>query len=167
MGGKREKLLQSLWEEQDLAYDLMCEYDGLPHHYGDNVLYQAEGQLIDLIACYPDITITDLSSILKKTVSACSQLVHKMKNKGWIRQIRNEQNNRQYNLRLTESGERVYEDHAAFSQNCQEILFQMLSEFSEEDLERHIAVQKVINEAYKGDVERSRRRMEQREEKEA
>ena len=37
----------------------------------------------------------------------------------------------------------------------------MLNEFSKEDLERHIAVQKVLNEAYRGDIRRSRERIEQ------
>ena len=45
MGTGREELLQRLWEAQDEAYDLMAEYDSLPHRYGDNVLYQAEGHL--------------------------------------------------------------------------------------------------------------------------
>ena len=34
MGDKREELLRQLWTAQDEAYDLMCEYDSLPHHYG-------------------------------------------------------------------------------------------------------------------------------------
>ena len=41
MGDKREELLRQLWTAQDEAYDLMCEYDSLPHHYGENILYQA------------------------------------------------------------------------------------------------------------------------------
>ena len=56
MGTGREELLQRLWEAQDEAYDLMAEYDSLPHRYGDNVLYQAEGHIIDLIADHPGIT---------------------------------------------------------------------------------------------------------------
>ncbi|MGN0293313.1 MAG: MarR family winged helix-turn-helix transcriptional regulator [Lachnospiraceae bacterium] len=156
MGETRNELLQAVWNEQDVAYDLMCEYDALPHHYGDNILYQAEGHIIDLIALHPGITITDLAGILKKTTSACSQLVRKMRNKGWIEQTRNENNNRQFNLKLTESGQKVYEDHAAFSKNCQDIAFQLLDAFSDEDLKRHLAVQKALNEAYRGDVLRSR-----------
>lgn len=156
MDQTRNELLQAVWNEQDIAYDLMCEYDALPHHYGDNILYQAEGHIIDLIALHPGITITDLAGILKKTTSACSQLVRKMRNKGWIEQSRNENNNRQFNLKLTESGQKVYEDHAAFSKNCQDITFQLLDSFSNEDLKRHLAVQKALNEAYRGDVQRSR-----------
>ena len=40
-------------QAQDTAYDLMSEYDSLPHSYGENVLYQAEAHLIDRIALHP------------------------------------------------------------------------------------------------------------------
>ena len=43
MSKKREELLEQIWAAQDTAYDLMSEYDSLPHSYGENVLYQAEG----------------------------------------------------------------------------------------------------------------------------
>ena len=81
MGKDRDKLFAQLWEAQDEAYDLMYEYDTLPHHYGENIMYQAEGHIIDLIAVYPGITITDLSNILRKTASACSQIVRKLREK--------------------------------------------------------------------------------------
>ena len=50
MSKKREELLEQIWAAQDTAYDLMSEYDSLPHSYGENVLYQAEAHLIDRIA---------------------------------------------------------------------------------------------------------------------
>lgn len=158
MSGKRSELLRQLWEAQDAAYDLMCEYDSLPHHYGENILYQAEGHIIDLIAAYPGITITDLGNILKKTPSACSQIVRKLKAKGWVEQTRNEENNRQYNLSLTEAGGKVFEDHQAFSRSCQEATFALLEGFSDEELAHHVQVQRKVNEAYLGDVRRSRER---------
>lgn len=165
MGEKREKLLRRLWEAQDEAYDLMCEYDSLPHHYGDNILYQAEGHIIDLIAVYPGITITDLGNILKKTASACSQIVRKLKEKGWVEQTRNRNNNRQYNLKLTEGGMRVYEDHQKFNRECQKETFLLLKNFTDEELEHHIRVQERVNEAYRGDVRRSREKFMQQREK--
>ena len=60
MSKKREELLEQIWAAQDTAYDLMSEYDSLPHSYGENVLYQAEAHLIDRIALHltehPEIT---------------------------------------------------------------------------------------------------------------
>ena len=39
---------------------------------------------------------------------------------------------------------------------CQEITFKLLSEFTDEELAIHAKVQQAINEAYRGDVERSK-----------
>lgn len=153
---KRQAILKEIWNAQDEAYELMTEYDELPHHYGETILYQAEGEIIDLIAIHPGVTITDLGNILKKTASACSQIVRKLREKGFVEQARNRDNNRQYNLTLTEAGMKIYRDHQAFTQNCQKIEFEMLSGFTQEELEAHLRVQRKINEAYAGDVKRSR-----------
>lgn len=156
MNEKRAELLDQIWTAQDTAYDLMCEYDSLPHRYGENILYQAEAHLIDLIALHPDITITDISNILRKTPSACSQIVRKLRAKGWVEQIRNEENNRVINLRLTEEGMKVFQDHDAFDQDCQEKTFKRLDAFTDEELAVALTVQQRINEAYQDDVRRSR-----------
>lgn len=156
---KREAILNEIWDAQDRAFDLMTEYDALPHHYGDEILFQAEGRIIDIIAENPGITVTDLSCILRKTSSACSQIVRKLREKGFVEQTRNQKNNRLYNLQLTANGLKVYRDHLNFNQNCQEITFQMLSDFTVEELNAHVRVQRRINEAYQGDIQRSREKL--------
>lgn len=156
MEKERRELLEKIWAAEDAAYDLMLEYDSLPHHYGENILYQAEAHIIDLVAEYPDITITDLANILRKTPSACSQIVRKLKEKGWVEQERNQENNRQFKLRLTKGGEKVYRDHTEFNRQCQELTFEHLHGFTEAELELFLKVQKQINTAYTQDVRRSR-----------
>ena len=158
MEQQREALLGQIWAAQDEAYDLMYEYDSLPHRYGAHILYQSEAHIIDLIGEHPEITVTELAAILKKTPSACSQIVRKLKEKGWVEQTRNRDNNRQFNLKLTESGQKVYEDHLEFTRYCQAETFGLLAGFSSEELEHHVMVQRKINEAYQGDVRRSRER---------
>ena len=153
---KRQELLKKIWRAQDEAYNLMVEYDSLPHHYGDHILYQAEAEIIDLIAVHPGATVTDLRNILKKTASACSQIVRKLREKGWVVKSQNQENNRLYNLNLTEEGMKVYENHQAFTHNCREITYKLLEEFTEEELAAHLRVQEKLNEAYVGDVKRSR-----------
>lgn len=156
MENRRKELLQKLWSAQDEAYELMAEYDSLPHTYGSVVLYQAEALVVNLIGEHSDITITELGSILKKTASACSQIVRKLKSKGLVEQVRNESNNRQLNLRLTDAGKQIYLDRLSLNLECQNILFQMLREFSDEEIAHHIAVQEKINQAYRGDIDRSK-----------
>ena len=156
MEDQREALLRQIWAAQDEAYDLMYEYDSLPHQYGENTLYQSEAHIIDLIGEHPEITVTELAAVLKKTPSACSQIVRKLRAKGWVTQVRNEENNRIFNLHLTESGQRVYQDHTAFNQSCQSSTFQLLETFSTQELEHHLMVQRKLNEAYQEDVQHSK-----------
>lgn len=153
---KREEILEQLWAEQDRAYDLMEEYDSLPHHYGEDVLYQAEAYVVHEIGKNPNTTTTELASVLNKTTSACSQLIKKLVTKGLVEQIRNEDNKRVYNLKLTSDGERVYKDHIEFNKMCQKITFDMLNEFSDEELMIHTKIQRMINQSYANDVSRSK-----------
>lgn len=156
MEDQREALLRQIWAAQDEAYDLMYEYDSLPHQYGENTLYQSEAHIIDLIGEHPEITVTELAAVLKKTPSACSQIVRKLRAKGWVEQVRNVENNRIFNLYLTDSGQRVYQDHTAFNQSCQSATFRLLETFSTQELEHHLMVQRKLNEAYQSDVEHSK-----------
>lgn len=155
---KRDEIFEEIWEQQDLAYELMTEYDSMPHRYSEDVvLYQAEGELVDEVALHPDITVTELARILKKTPSACSQLIRKLKAKGIVAQIRNTHNNREYYLELTEFGQKVFKSHVAFSEMCQEKMKKMLEKFTDEELTIALYVQQTINEAYQDDVENAHR----------
>lgn len=153
------QFLQQIWKEQDTAYELMSEYDSLPHHYGSVVLYQAEAYIVDLVGQYPGITVTRLAEMLNKTTSACSQIVRKLRAKGFLEQIRNPDNNRLYNLELTETGEEVFRAHINFNRECQERAFKLLREFTDEELSIHLQVQKKLNEAYEDDVRRSKEQL--------
>ena len=153
MKQQRETLLRQIWAAQDEAYDLMYEYDSLPHRYGENILYQSEAHIVDLIGEHPEITVTELAAILKKTPSACSQIVRKLRAKGWVEQRRNEENNRIYNLILTESGEQVYQEHVTFNHTCQMATFRLLESFTQEELLHHLMVQRKLNEAYAADLQ--------------
>ena len=137
----------------------MNEYDSLPHYYGSVVLYQAEAYIVNLVGQHPGITVTQLAEILNKTTSACSQIVRKLRAKGFVEQIRNPDNNRLYNLELTEAGAEVFQAHISFNQECQEKTFELLKDFTGEELSIHLRVQRRLNEAYQDDVKRSREQL--------
>ena len=94
MNEDKEQLFWGIWNEQEIASSYIAEYDSIPHLYGEYVMYQAEGQIIDLIAQNHNITCSELAEITKKTPSACSQIVRKLKDRGFVIQTRNEKNNR-------------------------------------------------------------------------
>ena len=150
------QLLRQIWDAQDTAYDLMNEYDSLPHYYGSVVLYQAEAYIVNLVGQHPGITVTQLAEILNKTTSACSQIVRKLRAKGFVEQIRNPDNNRLYNLELTKEGTQVFQAHIQFNQECQKKTFDRLQGVTNEELLIHLRVQEKLNEAYQDDVKRSR-----------
>lgn len=140
-------------DELDAAYELIHEYDSQLHNYNGVVLYQAESQLIKLIGNRPGIPAHECAEIQKKTLSACSQLVKKLKAKGWIRQERNVDNNRIYNLYLTDEGNVIYDKHRAFEEKCYMRTFRLLDSMSEKDFETYLSIQRLINEGFRQDIE--------------
>ena len=148
----RDEILKQLWDAQDVAYDLMAEYDSMPHIYGSQILYQAEGYMLHMIALYPGSTITEISTIMQKTTSACSQIVRKLRTKGLVKQVRNPDNNRKFNLWLTDAGSEVHKGYLDFNEYCQTKTFDLLKDISAEELAIHTKVQCILNEAYRGDI---------------
>lgn len=156
---EKYQLYCEMLNQLDEGCRLIVEYDSIPHDYGTATLYQAESQIIHLVGQRQGITAAEIAAILKKTPSACSQLIRKLRKKGWMKQVRNHENNREYLLRLTEEGWKIFNDHDRFEQACYHRSFDNLSEFSAHDLEVYIAIQKKLNETFALDVEESRAAM--------
>ena len=156
MQDKRYQLFIRLLDAFDQGCSLTEEYDALLHDYNGVILFQAESQMIKMIGNHPGITASEISKTFDKTSSASSQLIRKLKKKGWVRQQRNKDNNRQYNLFLTEEGDAIYRNHQQFEQACYQRTFQGLADFSQEQLETYIAIQHRLNQSFQLDVEESR-----------
>lgn len=148
----RSELLDELWLQQDTAFDITTEYDSIPHKYGTKIMFQAEAYMLDAIGENPGITITELSDFFSKTVSACSQLVKKLVDKGLAYQRKNKQNNRMNNIFLTDEGTDVFKDHISITQACKKDTFDLLKEFTDKELETAIEIQKLLNTAYGNDL---------------
>ena len=73
----------------------------------------------------------------------------------WSIEIRNERNNREYNLYLTGEGKRIFKNHAEFDLRCYKRNFEGLAQFGYEDLEKYLEIQKKINKSFQKDVEES------------
>lgn len=156
VSAKRYKIFCKLMGEMDASYKLMRDYDSFPHKYGDDILYQVETHIIQAIGRKPGIIVTELATLLSKTPSACSQSVRKLRKKGWVEQIRNQDNNREYNLQLTEDGWKIYNEHEKFDQKCYERNCSGLEKFTDEELNTFIEIQKQINKSFQMDVDEAR-----------
>lgn len=151
----RDVLFDSIMDEYENSVRLMRMYDEMPHQYGDSILYQMESHIVELIGCHPGITATEISEILKKTPSACSQVIRKLRNKGLVYQNRSEENNRIYNLYLTENGWELYSAHATVDDECDRRKKEKLVKYSEAELKMFLEIQKLINEQFEIDVKLS------------
>ena len=152
---ERYDLYCKLLYELDEGCRLIVNYDSVPHNYGSATLYQAESQIIHLVGHRPGITASEIAAIFKKTPSACSQLIRKLRKKELITQKRNKESNREYQLYLTENGVKIFEDHDRFEKRCYQRSYQNLSSFSEDDFKIYIAIQRKLNETFAMDVEES------------
>ncbi len=149
----RNKKCDELLKKFDEGFELCTEYDSIPHQYGDEVLYQSEMHFLQAVGNTPNVTITIIAQQLGKTTSACSQMVRKLKKKKLITQERNQENNREYYLHLTPKGREIYYAHEEFDRNCMLRTYECLENFSEEELQTYISIQKHLNEVFKKDVE--------------
>lgn len=152
----RYSLFLDMMTEIDEGSALIQEYDSQLHDYNGVILYQAESQLIKLIGNNPGISAAECARKLRKTLSACSQLIKKLKKKEWIYQVRNELNNRVYNLYLTDEGKTIYLNHKKFEERCYRRTYRLLKDCSEEDFKTFIRVHKLINTGFHQDVEEGR-----------
>ncbi len=153
---ERYGIFGRLIEAIDDGFRHMTVYDGQLHDYNGTILYQAEAKVICAVGQTPGITISELAARADKSTSAYSQLIRKLRAKGWVMQERNSQNNREYNLFLTEEGKKIFDGHQKFEEYCYQRTYHMLDAFSKEDLETYIRIQEKLNQAFKLDVEDSK-----------
>lgn len=150
---KKRERYEELIRNFDEGYDLCAKYDSMPHQYGNEILYQSEMHFLQAVGDTPNITITVIAQQLGKTKSACSQMVRKLMQKDLIVQERNQSNNREYYLHLTEKGMEIYYAHEKFDEGCLLRTYESLKEFTDEELQTYIAIQQRLNTVFAKDVE--------------
>lgn len=141
----------------DEGVELINAYDALLHDYDGEKMFQAESQMIKAIGSSQGVTAAQLADRFGKTASACSQLIRKLKNKGWVFQQRNPENSREYHLFLSEAGMKIFEKHHRFETACYQRTFEMLGDSTKEELQTYIRIQQCLNRAFSLDVEESRK----------
>lgn len=159
-----KELYIQIMDGLDVSYHLMEAYDGMPHKYGDSMLYQVESHTIEMIGMNPGITGAELAVRMKKTPSASSQIIRKLKKKALVFQERNSENNREYNLYLTDHGWEIYRAHAAVDEECGQRKLARLSDFTPEELKTYLKIHSMINEEFEVDVKQAEKTFDSLEE---
>lgn len=149
---KRQTLYGELIDEFDRGFDLASKYDSVTHQYGSEILFQIEMQTVKFVGRHSNTTVTEISEATGKTVSACSQMIRKLRDRGLLTQTRNQDNNREYFLNLTDYGWAIYKAHDKIESFCMERTYRYLDQFTDQELKTYIEVQKKLNEAFLEDV---------------
>lgn len=147
MSRSRDKVFSAVWDTtiDFFQQTVFCERF-VPTYYNFEIC-ETETHTIIKISEHPGITATELSNFLNISLAATSKMLRKMRDKGWVKQIRNEKNNRIYNLYLTENGKEVYSEIKKAYDEYANILSERLNKFSDEELIAYSKVLKVIYES--------------------
>lgn len=150
-----KKLFNQMIETIDEGYDLMLEYANKAHQYHNMMLYPVETHTLQMIGNHPGITASFISKKLNKTPSACSQILRKLEKKELIIKVKNPDNNREYNLYLTDLSKVIYAQHEQLDDNILSRYYQNLSTLTNEEIQIYLKVQKALNKEFKQDLEES------------
>lgn len=157
MKNERYELFLEMMDAFNRMHDDMAEYGRLPRIYGGFLFYEREVHLLRSIGNTPGISITELAKEFRYTTSACSQIVKKMCEKGFVEKKKNSRNNKEISLYLTEPGNRIYQYHDKFDGMCYKRNFDHLGEFTDKEIEITAAVTRRFNECIERDIERTKR----------
>lgn len=133
------------------------EYDAIQHVYAGYKLYQAEVHMLEQIGLCPGIGASQLAKIFNKTVSACSQIIRKLLQKELITQQSAPENARVRELRLTEAGKAVYEDHYRLENRYINRDINEFKDISIQEIEHFLKVCSVIHKCFCLDLDEQKK----------
>lgn len=95
-------------------------------------LYHSERHMLDTIGDNPGMNITELAAAMGVTKGAISQVVKKLKDKGFIRRYKQKGNNKEVFIELTKSGGDFYREHKRINEETIRPLYQELGKHSDD-----------------------------------
>lgn len=104
-------------------------------YYPGEKMYMREAHVI--MAIGPDglDSLGVLAEQLGVTMGAVSQQLARLEEKGFIKRVQMPQDKRQYSVKLTDKGRKLYDLHKQYDQANYARVLPMFKEFSEQDLE--------------------------------
>lgn len=140
---------------------IMREYDARQHIYAKNKLYQAEAHMLEQIGNCPGINASQLAVIFSKSVSACSQIIKKLLQKGFIVQNHMQGNARVHKLYLTETGKKIYNDHRRLEDRCFRRDIKELEDIPVQEIESFLKICGILNKCFQLDLEEQQKKLKQ------
>lgn len=132
---------------------IMRKYDSMQHIYAGRKLYQTEAHMLEEIGNRPGINVSELAKIFSKTVSACSQIIKKLMQKGLVTQNQMSGNGRIYKLTLSEIGKEVYKAHSLLETHYFNRDIKELADISTQEIKSFLKVSSRLRKCFKLDLE--------------
>lgn len=145
----------------ELFYTFVMEsYDNytMTHDYGTGKkINMVEIHTLSLIADHPGITVSETAQMWRRTLSAASQNVNKLQQKGLITKQKEAGNDKTIHLYVTEEGQRLSDLHKENDQReFQKTYDRLRSENSDEDLNTMLRIMRLALQIVREDNERKR-----------
>lgn len=157
---KEALVLEALNTVEEISM-IMREYDSKQHIYAKHKLYQTEAHMLEQIGNCPGINASQLAVIFSKTISACSQIIKKLLQKGFITQSYMQGNARVRKLYLTEAGKKIYNDHNSLENRCFRRNVKEFEDISTQEIEVFLKICGIFNKCFQLDLDEQEKKLKQ------
>lgn len=129
---KASYVIMELFIRMVNSYNAM---EKVPDMHGKNMgLYHSERHMLDAIAKYPDLNMSEHAAGLGVTKGAISQVVKKLDGKGFVRRSKRSDNDKAIYLELTKLGKDLTEKRKRVNEDTLSPLIKELGRHSDRDV---------------------------------
>lgn len=130
------------------------EYESIPRMYEDYLMYYREIHTIAFIGDHEGTTATEISKHFSLTKSTVSHLLKKLKDRGFLRQVRNDKDAKIQNIYLTEEGKKVYTVHSHYDEQRHKELYSKFSEVPSEEISTCVKIMEMLIDIQENDIQK-------------
>lgn len=134
------EIIQDLNRKVDAIYrhgTLQERYSAIPRDYGEGfVLTESEAHTLGYVCEMGEATVTDLAQYSFRTKGTMSKMLKKLEEKGLVKRVKHEGNQKWVYVSPTERGMRANEFHRAYDRTATSVMLeQLLKTCSMQDIE--------------------------------
>lgn len=145
----RVELVRKLLRECISSAVVVNGFLNKPRKYSiDDSLYMREVHFLVSLAPKDQPTMSEMASLLNVTPGAVTQMVSRLEKKGYVTRSKASDDKRQTTVSLTEKGRILCDEHIAYDQMKYAYISDVLTGYSDEDLERLIQYEQIMRDVF-------------------
>lgn len=145
----RVELVRKLLRECISSAVVVNGFLNKPRKYSiDDSLYMREVHFLVSLAPKDQPTMSEMASLLNVTPGAVTQMVSRLEKKGYVFRSKASDDKRQTTVSLTEKGRILCDEHIAYDQMKYAYISNVLTGYSDEDLERLIQYEQIMRDVF-------------------